>query len=135
MDIALEAGIADPPNEIGGYEAPRLRKKVKSWLAEPPQRLPREVLISTPVLAIETWVIAALFPKQARPEAIQAPADYLLMKKKLRKSPKDGSPWKELHRYRDFGSRVAKALTRVRRTCPEADRTCNSIESRRSEST
>ncbi|HEX7602383.1 MAG TPA: hypothetical protein VF316_12295, partial [Polyangiaceae bacterium] len=101
--------------------------------ATPGARLPAPVLLSTPVTAIEAWIIAALFPREARPERIADPASWLVEKKKLRISPSDGKPWKELHRYRDFAPTVAGKLTRVRKACAEADRTFLAIERRRSE--
>jgi hypothetical protein len=132
MDIALEAKIADPPQKVGAYESPRLRATVASWLtAGNSSKVPAQVMVSTPVFAIEAWIIAALFPRERSPERVPDPARYLVKKRKLRESPRDGSPWKELHRYRDFATQVARRLDRVRRACPEADRTCGEIEVRR----
>jgi hypothetical protein len=132
MDIALEAKIADPPQQVGSYECPRLRATVLSWLrSQRRPKVPAQVMISTPVLAIEAWVIAALFPKQQSPEREADPAGLLVKKRKLRQSPKDGSPWKELHRYREFATLIARRLDRVRKACPEAERTCHEIEVRR----
>jgi hypothetical protein len=82
-------------------------------------------------IAIEAWVIAALFPRQRAPEQIPDGAAWLVEKKKLRRSLKDGKPWKELHRYREFGAGVAQSLPRVRRSCAEAERTSRAIELRR----
>ncbi len=129
VDIAVEAGIADPPQSIGAYESSRLRDTMRSWLqTEDRRRVPDVVVFSTPVMAIEAWVIAALFPRRKAPEAINNPAQELADKKKLRLSPKDGTPWKELHLYKQFSKNVANALTRVRRKCPEAERTCGEID-------
>jgi len=129
MDIALKAGIADPPQTLGTYESQRLRQVMESWLLCPTRRrIPAEVVFSTPVMAIESWIIAALFPKQKKPEAISDPAGFLVERSRLRKSPKDGSPWKELHRYVGFGHTVGQKLALVRKACSEADRTCNQIE-------
>jgi len=132
VDIAIDAGIADPPQEIGGYESTRLRKTLVGWLTAPKRRkLPAALVVSTPVMAIETWVIAALFPKERSPEQIPDPARWLVEKKKLRLSPKDGKPWKELHRYREFAQQLGGRLPHVRKSCPEAQRTSLAIEERR----
>ena len=132
-DVAIEAGIADPPTRgVGAYETTRLRDTVRGWLrGEARKNLPPELVVSTPVMAVETWVIAALFPKENTPEAIGHPAKRLVEKKKLRISPDNGKPWKEMHVYRDFASSVAGKLKRVRRRCPEADRTLRAVEQRR----
>ena len=132
MDIALAAEIANPPRRIGAYESPRLQRTVRSWLRRPGRRrLPAQILVSTPVMAIEAWIIAALFRRQRAPEQVQNPAEFLVGKQKLRRSPNDGSPWKELRRYRQFAAIVARQAAVVRRTCAEADRTCRGIEQRR----
>lgn len=129
VDIGVEAGIADPPESIGPYESLRLRDTMRSWLqTKERRRVPDVVVFSTPVMAIEAWVIAALFPKRKAPEAIADPAQELVDKNKLRASPKDGKPWKELHLYKQFSKNVAGTLARVRRKCPEAARTCGEIE-------
>ena len=130
MDIALEAGIADPPKTVGVYETKRLRHTMERWLQPNAQtKLPDAVVLSTPVMAIEAWVIAALFPKQASPEAIPDPAAWLVRKGRLRTSPSDGKPWKEFHIYRDrFAPSVAKKLPHVRKFCAEAARTFHEVE-------
>lgn len=134
VDIAVAAGMADPPRRVGLYETTRVRDTMRSWLeATPGARLPAGVLLSTPVTAIEAWIIAALFPREAGPERIGDPAGWLVTKKKLRVSPNDGKPWKELYRYTEFAPAVAKKLKRVRKACAEADRTFLAIEKRRSE--
>lgn len=132
VDIAIDAGIADPPQEVGGYESTRLRNTITGWLRAPGRRkLPAEVVISTPVMAIEAWVIAALFPKERAPEQIRDGARWLVDKQKLRPSPKDGKPWKDLRLYKPYAERVAQTLPHVRAVCPEADRTSSAIEQRR----
>jgi hypothetical protein len=132
LDIAVKAGIADPPQALGGYESKRLRDTLKGWLAPTRKaKLPRQVVLSTPVMAVEAWVVAALFRAERHPEQLTDPATFLISKKKLRASPDDGRPWKELHRYQEFATRVVGGLSRVRRTCPEANRTCSDIELRR----
>jgi hypothetical protein len=52
-------------------------------------------------------------------------------RRKLRPSPKDGKPWKELHRYKAFAAQVGGSLPRIRRACPEAERGGAAIERRR----
>ncbi len=131
VDIALDAGIVDPPQDVGSYEAGRLRDVVTSWLlTETLRKLPEAVIICTPVRAVEAWVIAALFPKEVSPEAIDNPVAFLVKKKKLRTSSKDQKPWKELHRYQQFGEIVATKTKQVRKVCREANRTMAAIEQR-----
>ncbi len=132
LDIAIAAGIADPPREVGRYETARLRTTMAGWLKVKGQsKLPNMILLSCPVMAIEAWVIAALFPRESSPEDIRDPAAWLVEKKKLRLSPRDDKPWKELHLYRAFASKVAAKLTRVRKVCTEAERTLRAVERRR----
>jgi len=132
VDIAIDAGIADPPQQVGSYESTRLRTTVEGWLkAEKRRKLPAAIVVSTPVMAIEAWVIAALFPRERAPEQIADSAQWLVDKGKLRLSPKEGKPWKELHRYRDFALRIANKLPHVRTACAEAERTSHAIETRR----
>ncbi len=129
VDIAIAAQIADPPQSIGSYESTRLRDTMRSWLqTEKRRRVPELVVFSTPVMAIEAWIVAALFPRRTAPESIASPATELVKKNKLRLSPNDGKPWKELYRYKQFSKNVADALKRVRDKCPEAGRTCGEIE-------
>ncbi len=132
VDIAIDAGIADPPQEVGGYESTRLRRTLEGWLKAPRRRrLPRAVVVSTPVMAVEAWVIAALFPKERAPEQIADPAGWLVEKNKLRLSLKDGKPWKELYRYRAFAPQVASRWGHVRKVCDEAERVSLAVEQRR----
>lgn len=132
VDIAIDAGIADPPQEVGAYESARLRQVIEGWLKPPRKRkLPSGVIVSTPVMAIETWVIAALFPKERAPEQIRDPAGLLVEKGKLRLSLKDGKPWKEFHRYRDFATLVGAKWKHIRKTCSEAERVSGVVEERR----
>lgn len=134
VDIAIAAGIANPPQEVGLYETVRLRDTVASWLrAEGRNKLPTAVVLTTPVMAIEAWIIAAIFPKEGSPETITDGAQFLVDRKKLRPSQTDGKPWKELNRYRDFARRTARSLRRVRKVCAEAERFCCAIERRREE--
>lgn len=129
VDIAIAAGIADPPTKVGTYETIRLRHTIERWLkSHPSQKLPPTLVLSTPVMAIEAWIIAALFPKESAPERVRDPAAFLARRKKLRSSPDDGKPWKELHRYRGFATAIAKKLSRVRKACTEAERTAAGVE-------
>src|SRR5580692_2874819 len=129
MDIAIEAGIADPSHDVGLYETSRLRDTMSEWLnTDERTNLPGAVVLSTPVRAIEAWIIAALFPKEKAVERIANPAHWLMEKGKLRKSPRDGEPWKELYIYQDtFASRVAQRLKYVRTVCAEAERTLHAV--------
>ena len=131
VDIAVHAKIINPPKQIGVYETTRLCATVKSWLVTPARtKLPEALVIALPAVALETWVIAALYSKQSSPENIDAPAEYLAAKKKLRRRA-DGKPSKYLPAYRDFGARVASNLPRVRAACSEADRFCAKVARRR----
>jgi hypothetical protein len=133
VDIAIDAGIADPPARVGAYETPRLRRVMTTWLVPSGKRrrLPEQIVLSTPVTAIEAWVIAARFPRAKAPERIERPAHDLARRGALRLSPDDGKPWKELYLYQAFASQVGSHLPRVRKACPEAERTCVAIERRR----
>jgi hypothetical protein len=132
VDIAIQAGIADPPQEVGAYETRRLCDTIKTWLTtRQRRRLPAELVIAIPTMAIEAWIVAALFPREKAPESIADPAQLLVDKKKLYLSPSDGKPWKYLPRYRDeFAKAVSRKLSAVRKACPEAERTCGKIEKR-----
>jgi hypothetical protein len=134
VDIAIAAGIADPPKAVGAYETPRLCATVKGWLLpDKRKKLRKEIVIGLPAMAIEAWIIAALFPRQPRPEAIMSPAEYLASKKRLRWRKADGKPSKYLPAYIAFAEQVADRLHKVRKVCPEADRLCGKIERRRKE--
>jgi len=134
VDIAIQAGIADPPVDVGAYESSRLRDTLASWLrTQTRTHIPSAVVFSTPVMAIEAWIIAALFPKQKAPEQIVDPAAWLVTKAKLRTSALDGKPWKELHKYKAFAPVVASKLKRVRQVCSEAERTLHLVEQRRAQ--
>ena len=130
VDIALEADLVPRIRNARAYDATALCRSVRRWLPTP---IPASVVIALPAMAIEAWVIAALFPREKSPEAIADPAQYLVHKKKLRISPRDGKPWKYLPAYRDvFAVAVANRLSRVRKTCAEAERACRKIEQRKS---
>lgn len=120
VDVAVEAGIENPPvSGVGPYESSRLRSLIAGWLTGSDRR----VQICTPVMAIEAWIIAAMFPREKKPEKISDPAGYLARRGKLKESALDGKVWKDLRIYRDEFARVVKANPkRVQRACPEADR-------------
>jgi hypothetical protein len=131
VDIAVQAGIEDPPREVGAYEATRLRETMRAWLrADGRRALPPALVLSTPTMAIEAWIIAALYPREHHPEQIQEPAEWLVGRV-LRRSPMDGRPWKELHVYRSLAPRIAANVHRVRQKCGDADRTLREVEQRR----
>jgi hypothetical protein len=137
VDIAVAAGIANPPSRVGLYETTRLRNTVRRWLRPDggTGRVPTAIVVTTPVMAIEAWIVAAIFPRARSPEGILDGAQFLVDKSKLRSSDSDGKPWKELHKYRDFAGRVARSLGRVRKACFEAERACSAIEQRRDQLT
>jgi len=128
VDIAIAAGISNPPTRVGVYETKRLRDVMETWLREGKEKLPSALVLSTPVMSIETWIVAALFPKQRLPEQIVDPAGFLAKKGILKLSPTDHRPWKELHRYRSAALKVAHKVKQVRRACKEAERMLSSIE-------
>jgi hypothetical protein len=131
VDIAIAAGIADPPQAVGAYETNRLCDVVKRWLLPGGRRrLPAPIVIGLPAMAIEAWALAALFPKEAGPEAVASPAERLVEKNKLRRKA-DGKPSKYLPAYAGFAKQVAGKLDKVREACPEAERLCHKIELRR----
>jgi len=129
VDIALGAGLGPRQTPARAYDTSALCRVVKGWLQAP---VPRGlVVIAIPAMAIEAWVIAAVFPREQRPESIRDPAQYLVDRRKLRSSPRDQKPWKELWKYNEFATQVARKLARVRSRCTEANRVCNTIEERR----
>lgn len=130
VDIAIQAGIINPPKQgLTPYVAKRLCNTVKSWLRTSGQRLPAELVIALPAMAVEAWVVAALFRDCKAPEKLENPARYLAEKRKLAMT--NDRPRKDLARYRRFADEVGRALDKVRKSCPEAERLCNKIEQRR----
>lgn len=134
VDIAVAAGIADPPTQGSAYDATRLCQVIRTWLkpdGAPP--LPDQLVISIPAMAAESWAIAALFAAEANPENLARPAEYLVKKKQL---DWDADPERrrkgKIHKapvtYRRFAQQIAGKLARVRKTCPQAERTCRKIE-------
>ena len=130
VDIAIQARIMNPPRQgLTPYAAKRLCNAVKGWLAAGAQRLPIELVIGLPAMAVEAWIIAALFRDCKNPEQLADPARYLAEHGKL--EMKDGRPWKRISQHRSFAGRVTGSLDKVRMRCPEAERLCHKIERRR----
>lgn len=123
LDIAIDAGVEKPPENLSSYDAKSLCAIIKGWLPAP---LPAGVVIAIPVSAIEAWVLAALYPKQRRPELVSNPAELLVEKRRLAMGR--NGPWKRVVEYRDFASVVAKRLNRVRSACKEANRFARKVE-------
>lgn len=130
MDIAIQAGIMNPPKQgLTPYAAKRLCNTVKGWLETETKRLPAQLVIGLPAMAVEAWIVAALFKDYKNPEKLDNPALYLAERGKL--EMKDGRPWKQIFRYRRFADQVAGSLEKVRVRCFEAERLCSKIEQRR----
>jgi hypothetical protein len=131
VDIAVSAGIADPPARGSAYDASRLCETIRSWLLdEGRKRLAPEVVIAIPAMAIEAWAIAALYPREKRPEQIEDPAEFLVSRGQLKRNAR-GKPAKARETYERFGRIIAGKLGRVREVCPEAERLCRKLEHRR----
>lgn len=143
VDIAIQAEIINPPRQgLTPYVAKRLCNTVKGWLTTTDRRLPAELVIVLPAMAIEAWIIAAVIAKCERPENLAAPAMYLAEHGELEliaRQPAGDStrstrqrPHKDLSRYRGrFRSTVTRSLGKVRKKCVEAERFCNKVEQRR----
>jgi hypothetical protein len=130
VDVAVAAGIENPPATTNSYVTKRLCKVVRGWLVQQRRALPESVVIGLPAMAIESWVIAALYPRVARPEAISNPAEYLASKHRLNRQA-NGKPAKPVAKYRDFAKTVSNRLDGVRQRCDEANRLCRKIEARK----
>lgn len=123
LDIALRAGIEKAPENLTAYDAKRLCDQVKGWL---PTKLGPRVLIVIPVMSVEAWIVAALFPRQTRPEQEPDPASLLVTKGKLEMAR--NGPWKRALEYRRFGAQVGRRLKRVRTACQQAERYAGKLE-------
>lgn len=131
VDIAIQAGIEDPPVSASAYDASRLCDEVKDWLRSgAKKKLASQIVIGIAAMAVEAWVIAALGSTPANPEALSDPAEWLAARKKLRRRD-DRKPWKQLPAYDGFGAMVGRKLLRVRGRCAEAERVCAKVERRR----
>ncbi|HWU86952.1 MAG TPA: hypothetical protein VN253_06740 [Kofleriaceae bacterium] len=137
IDIAVAAGISDPPKHGSAYDATRLCQTIKDWLRPTgAPSLPEELVIAVPSMATEAWAIAALYTSERNPENIEKPAEYLVAKKQL---DWDADPERRKKRkirklpatYRRFAQQISGKLSRVRKACPEAARICRKIERRR----
>jgi hypothetical protein len=123
LDIAIRAGLEKCPENLDGYDARRLCNIVKSWLPRP---LSERVIIAIPVMSLEAWILAALYPKRSRFEADLAPAEALVRAGKIERGR--NGPWKRAVEYRPFAELVAKRLKRVRTACGEANRFVAKLE-------
>lgn len=123
LDCAISAGLTKRPENLDAYDAAGLCRMIKSWLRGP---IPREVIIAIPVMAIEAWVLAALYPRSQRPEAVPDPARVLVARGRIPNG--SNGPWKRVLEYREFAGRVASVLSRVRGLCPEANRFAEKLQ-------
>ena len=127
VDIAVQAGIVDPPSTVNQYATKRLCDVTKRWLDAKAAAMKR-VVIGIPAMATEAWVVAALYPTERSPEAIADPAAYLADKGKLRRK-EDGKPSKFPPAYRDeFAPIVKRKHASVRKKCAEAQRFAEKLE-------
>jgi hypothetical protein len=137
VDIAVAAGIADPPKHGSAYDAARLCQTIRDWLQPAgASALPEELLIAIPAMATEAWVLAALYAAERNPEILARPAERLVAKKQLDWDPDPERRKKRKVRkppaiYRRFAQQIAGKLPRVRKGCPEAERICRKLERRR----
>lgn len=128
-DIVDEAESTDSPSPDADHAPSRVCGQVKSWLAASQVRLPAEVVIAVPAAAMESWVIAALYPSQRGPEGIPDPTAFLVHKGELRWDPRrTRKASKPPGTYRRFAAEVVKNMKRVRNRCPEAERAIAKIE-------
>ena len=93
----------------------------RDWLQRP--LLPSFVVLTTPMVDTETWVVSAVAPPgkticECDPKAWRTLVDL----KRLR--TKDGKLKKNQAAYRPLAEAVGKELARVRTTCTEAERFC-----------
>jgi hypothetical protein len=130
-DIATEALAAEPhPASRSTHLPTRLRAQIQAWLGvKNDGALPGAVVVSAPTMAIEAWVVAALFPNQRAPEQLTSPAKFLVEKRQLAMDPRrPGKVKKPPEVYRRFAVELADNFDRVRRRCPEAAHTAKDIE-------
>lgn len=123
LDIAIRAGITKHPVNLDAYDASELCKIIKSWL---PAQLPGRVIIAIPVMAIEAWILAAIFPRLRNLESINDPAGLLVDKGKIEMGR--NGPWKRVIEYRSFADTIASKLKQVRKSCRETDRLIIKLE-------
>lgn len=133
-DIATEALAEEPRLASSSTHLPtRLRAQIKAWLdITNDVALPPAVVVSAPTMAIEAWVVAAMFPSQRAPEQLHSPAKFLVAKRLLAMdSRRPGKVQKPPQTYRRFAAQLAAEFDRVRKRCPEARQTAEDIERRR----
>jgi hypothetical protein len=124
LDIADRAGVQKLPSTLKAYDAKALCNVIKSWLPSP---LRWRVLIAIPVTSIESWILAALFPRRrTAPELEPDPTAILAAHKKIPMGR--NGPWKRVAEYRGLANIVAARLDRVRSACTEADRFVRKLE-------
>lgn len=128
LDIAVLAGIQKAPANLKAYDARELCRTIRSWLPSP---LPGRVIIAIPVASIESWILAALFPRRRTSPQLEQNAAGVLVEKGKIPMGKTG-PWKRVVEYRGFSADVARKLKSVRSLCSEADRFAKKVESVRS---
>ena len=134
-DIATEALAAEPRPASNSTHLPtRLRAQIQAWLGAANNAvLPAAVVVSAPTMAVEAWVIAALFPSQRAPEQLPSPAKFLVGNRLLAMDPRrPGKVKKPPETYRRFAAALADKLDHVRKRCPEAEQISKAIEQRRS---
>jgi hypothetical protein len=125
LDIAIHAGLEKEPANLKAYDAAALCRTVKEWMPQIDSR----IVICIPVMAIESWILASLFPRLTHPEHERDPARLLVNRKKMMMG-KNG-PWKRVAEYRSFAASVLSNLSRVRKRCGEADRFVRKLEASR----
>ena len=120
-DIAPSLGV--PVQQRAAADIAReVCDQVKSWLGHPPRALPPQVIITIPMEATESWLIAGLEDGSIlNLERLAHPAGRLVSKGKLI-ADSNGRPVKDLSRYREMARDLAKSTTRLFVRAPEADR-------------
>lgn len=121
-DAAIASGVEDPPASLSAYDASRLCKTMRGWLGKP---LPRQLIITIPAMAIEAWVVAALYKQPAKPETLLVPAKVLVEKGRLvmdKRPKRQHKVIKPPAVYRELAQQVAAKWARVKKACGEAAR-------------
>ncbi len=93
----------------------------RDWLQRP--SLPSFVVLATPMVDTETWVVSAVAPPEMALCECDPKAWRTLVELKLL-GTKDGKLKKNQAAYRPLAEAVGKELARVRTTCTEAERFC-----------
>ncbi len=99
----------------------RLRNVMLGWLGE--ETAPPATVLCIPAMALETWVLVALFPDDgnvARTQHIECKSD---LKQTLQGKPKHkrlvSSGKSVVEKYREFSDEIASEWPRVRELCNE----------------